>query len=173
MPEWRWRQRVLSRWACTISLPCRARSASSNVIGDNVPPQILIQMMYGEAGGNGSEAQLGVGVTARNRFNNSYFPNDSNYQNTIVSSQFNGIDTAITTGVEPDLDNAVEVWLNQVGNFVTPSGGAASGCFWSPSPTEWSEVSAAIQNGTTDETQVPNRTGCYSGAPSSPVAIKF
>jgi hypothetical protein len=141
-------------------------AASTNNTTVNVPPQVLIQMMYGEADGTGTNGQLGVGLAARNRIGDTtYFSGDTNYQNTIVSSQFNGINTSITTGVEPELDNAVNVWLNITTNFISPSGGKNSACFWTPTSAQWSQISAAVQSGTTDETQVPNATGCYSGAP--------
>ena len=143
-------------------------ATSSNSTTIYIPPQVLIQMINGEAGGNGSPAQLAVGVAARNRFGDcTYFSCVSTYQAAITPSQFKGLNNPggqVTNGTEPPLDNAVQVWLNQVGNFISPSGGSKSACFWSPSATEWSQISAAVNSGTTDEAQVPNGTGCYSGA---------
>lgn len=129
---------------------------SGNSTTINVPPQVLIQMMVGEAGGQNNSAQLSVGLVVRNRFGNSqYFSGSTTYQNTIVSSQFNGIATSITTGVEPELDNSVGVWLRQVVDF---TGG--SGCFWSPTLSQWQVVQAALNSGTTT---FPSGTGAPCG----------
>ncbi len=135
---------------------------SGNPTTANVPPQVLVQMMYGEANGAGSTAQLAVGIVARNRIDDStYFPTNTNYQNTIVSSQFNGINTSITTGVTPELDNAVNVWLRITSDFTTPLGKNANLCFWTPSSTDSTAINNALQSGTTNEAGIPNATGCF------------
>ena len=140
--------------------------SSSNNTTVEIPPQVLIQMMYGEAKGAGSNAQLAVGVAARNRFNDTtYFNGDTNYQNTIVSSQFNGIDITITTGVTPELGNAIGVFSRSTNDFITPTGKSSSQCFFTPTATQWTQINAAVQSGTTNEGQVPNATGCYSLSP--------
>jgi hypothetical protein len=126
-------------------------------------------MLRGEAYTAPDTAQLGVGVAARNRFNSPYFSGSTNYQNTITCNnpcQFNGIATQITNGPENYLDNAVSVWLGNTGNFITPSGKNPSQCFFSPSDSQWTSISNALQSGTTSEAGIPNQTTCFSGAPN-------
>lgn len=142
---------------------------SSNTTTVRVPPQILVQMINGEAGGQeapGDTSQLAVGVAARNRFNDAgFFPGATNYQNTITPDQFLGLTIPpgqITHGPEPELSHAVGVFTREVDDFISPAGGPKSQCFFSPTVTEWEQIQPALQSGTTDPTGIPNPTGCYS-----------
>ena len=109
----------------------------------NIPPQILIQMMYAEANGTNSTAMSADGDVVRNRFGSAIFnPPYNTYQNTIVSGQF-AFNTSITTGVQPELLSAANVFTRAGGNF------CSSLAFWTPTPTQWQAVQAAINSQTT------------------------
>ena len=91
-----------------------AHSTESQVV---VPPQILIQMLYGEAHAQAivgdTTSQLAIGVAVQNRFSQpSYFSSVSTWQAAITPSQFNGINYSITNGPEPDLQDAGEVFAS-------------------------------------------------------------
>lgn len=125
------------------SVACVEGACSPQGTTINIPPQILIQMMYAEANGTNSTAMTADGDVVRNRFGSSLFnPPYSTYQNTIVSGQF-AFNTSITTGVQPELNSAVSVFTQTGGNFCN------SLAFWTPTPTQWGVVQAAINSGTT------------------------
>lgn len=129
-----------------------------------VPPQVLIQMMQAEAGGTGNSTLMqGLGDVATNRIESSIFYNNptgsnTNYQNTIVAGQFST--TSTSTGIEPELDLSVSVFLSTGGAFCD----ALS--FWTPTASQWSVVQAAWQSGTTT---FPSGTGAptYQTWPTS------
>lgn len=119
---------------------------SSNQTQVVVPPQILIQMLYGEAHGQAAigdqTSQLAIGEVVRTGFSQSaYFSNVQTYQAAITSSQFDGIATNVTNGPEDELRNASAVFTGSSG--VSVSG---SGCFFSPTAAGWAAIQAALQN---------------------------
>ncbi|HEY6273046.1 MAG TPA: hypothetical protein VIX19_13785, partial [Terriglobales bacterium] len=118
-------------------------STSSNSTTIQIPPQVLIRMMQAEAGGTGNDTAMeSLGDVARNRIGSSLFdPPYSNYQNTIVSGQFALSST--TTGIEPELDLSVDVFLTRAGDFC----GALA--FWTPTSAQWTAVQSAISSKTT------------------------
>jgi len=126
-----------------------------------VPPQILIQMLYGEAHGQASigdnTSQRAIGVATRNRFSQpTYFSGVTTYQAAITSSQFNGISN-ISNGPTPDVDNAAAVFAGTDG---TPVANAA--CFFSPTASGWTAIQTALQSQTTTLPSVSFDPGCYS-----------
>ena len=140
-----------------------AFGANSHTITITVPPQVLIQVLYGEANGqprNGdSVSEPAIGSSMRNRFGNSAFPGTpTTWQAVIIPTQYDGINTSTTTGVNPELNNAVALFTGTVGDIV-----GGSTCFFSPNAAAF----AAIQNAyTTQATVVPtvaNDPTCYGG----------
>jgi hypothetical protein len=134
-----------------------AYSAQSQVV---VPPQILIQMLYGEAHGQAvsgdTTSQLAIGVATQNRFSQtSYFSGVTTYQAAITPSQFNGISYSITNGPEPDLQDAGEVFASITGVSV-----ANAACFFSTNAAGFT----AIENAYNNPTQYPG----YPVAQSDP-----
>ena len=88
----------------------------------------------------------GLGDVAHNRIHSSIFMNNppgsnTNYQNTIVSGQF--ALTSTTTGIQPQLDLSVNVFVGLPGRFCNAL------AFWSPTLAQWQTVQAAISSGTT------------------------
>jgi hypothetical protein len=142
----------------------RSSSNSTQVV---VPPQILLQMLYGEAHGQAaigdSVSQLAAGVTARNRFSQpGWFSGVTTYQDAITGSQFESIRTClaqnncIPNGPTPDIDNAAAVFAG-----TTTVSAANAGCFFSPSHEAWLTIQAQLQSPNAVLTRVPNDTGCY------------
>ena len=146
-------------------------TTTGNITQVVVPPQILLQVMYGEAYGearaypNGIDEQA-VGVTIRNRLGDStYFSGSTTYQNTITTQQFpNGaINTSITTGTtpqgtqSPELINAAAVFAGTTSVSV-----ASAKCYFSPTSSEWQSIQAALNSPTTDLPTVADDPGCYT-----------
>jgi hypothetical protein len=135
----------------------------SNSITVNVPPQVLIQMMQEEAGGQNDSCQESLGLVARNRIGNAtYFAYATNWQN-VFSQQFSL--SSVTTGVQDELNNAVSVFTGAA-DF---TGG--SGCFWSPTYAQWQNIQAALNSGTTTFPYGNGDPGCYGRAPNGPQAV--
>ncbi|MFB3815952.1 MAG: hypothetical protein ACE14L_17750, partial [Terriglobales bacterium] len=128
---------------------CASGACSANTT-INIPPQVLIQMMQAEAGGTGNSTLMqALGDVAQNRIHSTIFnPPYSNYQNTIVSGQF--ATTATSTGIQPELDLSVNVFVGPPGRFCNAL------AFWTPTSTQWQTVQAAISSGTTT---FPSGTG--------------
>ncbi len=109
-----------------------------------MPPQILLQVMYGEAYGearaypNGPDEQA-VGIAIRNRLGDPAFPGYTTYQGLIIPAQFNGINTSITTGTTPELANAAAVFAGTSTISV-----ANAKCFFSPDPAGWTAIQTAL-----------------------------
>ncbi len=115
-----------------------------------IPPQLLIQMMYAEAGGTNQTAMQSLGETIENRFSSPLFDNTFyNWQNSLVSGQV-ALNTSITTGVQPELNAAVNVFTD------TNAGWCGALSWWSPTSAQWSSVQNAISSGTTT---FPSGTG--------------
>lgn len=105
--------------------------------------------MYGEAHGQAAKygpsdpSEQALGVTIANRFNDTvYFRGVTNWQNAITPAQFNGIETSITTGVQPELTNAALVF-GGMGNVSVGN----SKCFFSPDASGWQQIQAALASG--------------------------
>jgi hypothetical protein len=135
-----------------------------------VPPQILIQMTRNEARDiNSSTVRVLLGYAMKNRFGDSqYFGSQTTYQAAIQAGAT--YDTSVTTGVQPDLDSASNV-------FWPTSGGSdpTSGCqgFWSPTSSQWQTVQQALNSATTT---LPNNIGLpfnYGGHPELTQVVYF
>jgi len=142
----------------TINVNGQFSSNSTKVV---VPPQILIQMLYGEAHGQvaigDNISQLAVGVVARNRFSQpQWFSGVATYQAAITPDQFMGI-SPITNGPSPELDNAAAVFAG-----TTTVSVANAGCFFSPTAGGWATIQAALASGTKDNFSVERDPSCYS-----------
>ncbi len=139
-----------------------ANGVTSNTANLEIPPQVLIQVLYGEAHGQAAigdtVSEPAVGSSIKDRFGHSEFPGGSvsTYQAVIVSSQYNGINTSITTGVEPELDVAVSLFNGTQGDTV-----AGSPCLFSPTASGWASIQAALNSGTTTVPNVTNDPQCY------------
>lgn len=122
---------------------------SANSIQVIVPPQQLVSMLFGESGGGyGSAVDQELGLSVQHRFQYagqpSVFGGVATWQAAITTQQYNGYNPAVTTGVEPSLDNAVIVFsgASKVNIQNAP-------CFFSPTPTGWAAIQAALNSGTT------------------------
>jgi hypothetical protein len=135
-----------------------------------IPPQILIKMIIGEAGGETDTAMRAVGVAARNRIYPSQdplFPGQGTYQTAIIPSQFQGATNATTNGPEPPLTHAADVYDQRVGDIV-----AGSRCFWSPTAPQWATVQTALQSGTTTFPSGTGGTTCYADPAQRQIVYK-
>ncbi len=131
-----------------------------------VPPQILIKMLVGEAGGQsaaGDMTQPAIGVAARNQFGDADFGSPSTYQAAIIPEQFDGLNdpvaNALANGPEPPLTHAAGVFSNVVGAIVENAT-----CFWSPTTAEWTIVQAALDSGTTTFPENLFDPDCYDAS---------
>ena len=139
-------------------------TTTQNAIEVVIPPQSLIQVLYGEAHGQAvtgdAVSELAIGATIRNRFGDSvYFPGINTYQNAITPSQFMGINTNITTGTTPELNNAALIY----GGVTTDAMNVAnSKCFFTPDADGWNKIRAALnQPSVTVGTTVTSNPGCF------------
>ncbi len=130
-----------------------------------IPPQVLIQVLYGEAHGQAvsgdSVSEPAIGSSMKNRFGNSLFPGGSTatYQAVIISSQYAGINTSITAGVSPELGVAVNLFDGTQTDTV-----AGSPCFFSPDAAGWTAIQAALKSGTTTVPNVNSDPKCYANS---------
>lgn len=135
-----------------------------------VPPQILIQMLYGEAHGQTTAgdtvSEQAIGAAVRNRFGDStYFPSSTTYQNTITPGQFASIrkcqaaGNCVQNGTSPELNNAVLIY----GGVPTDAMNVANAkCFFSPDADEWGAIQPLIGNSSvTVVPMVADDPGCF------------
>jgi len=134
----------------------------------------LIQVLYGEGHGQAAAgdtvSEPAVGSSIKDRFGHSEFPGGSasTYQLVIVPSQYAGINTAITTGVEPELDNATSLFNGSQSDTV-----AGSPCFFTPTASEWNAIENAFLSGTTTVPPLTHDPMCYSNTtPGRQIVIK-
>jgi hypothetical protein len=136
---------------------------SSNSVQITVPPQILIQMLVGEAVGQtgpGDTSQLAIASSAKNRFGDSNFPGGTTatYQAVIIPNQYFGASNTTPNGPEPELSNAVSIFNGTTGDIV-----GGSKCYWSPTAAQWAIVQQALN---TNAAAFPDNTGapgCWAG----------
>ena len=139
-------------------------TTTQNVIDVVVPPQALIQVLYGEAHGQAvtgdAVSEPAIGSTIRNRFGDTvYFPGVNTYQDAITPSQFMGINAAITTGTAPELSNAALIY----GGVTTDAMNVGNcKCFFTPDATGWTKIQAALNSGTTTLPAVNFDPKCFS-----------
>jgi hypothetical protein len=131
----------------------------SNGIQIAVPPQLLIQLLHGEAGGQNDWSQQAVGRTAFNRMGDPDFGNHTTWQAVITApNQFNGIPDPTMDGPTQELNNAGLLFTGQIPNIV----GNGAKCFWSPTFAEWQNIAAALQSQTTVYPANVGSSGCWS-----------
>lgn len=124
-----------------------------------VPPQIMIKMVIGEAGGQpGDVDQQSILVSARNRFGDSAFPGGTaqTWQAVLVPSQYYGASNGTTDGPDQELRNAAQVFTGEVADTV-----AGSKCYWSPTNSQWANVQAALNSGTKKFPPATGAPGCW------------
>lgn len=136
-----------------------------------IPPQNLVQMLYGEADGQqgtGDTSQISVGSAARNRINNSDSPGNTNWQNTVASTGFSLWSTSPPNqaGHYNETANAAGLFSGTISDQV---GGA--GCFWSPTnyphnpPSQWDNIVTALNSKTTTFPAKTGNPACYGSVP--------
>jgi hypothetical protein len=122
---------------------------SSNTIQVAVPPEVLVQMIWGETNGQGAigdnVSEQAVGVAARNRFSQpQFFSSVTTYQAAVTPcpcppGQFNGVNRAVANniynGPSPELSNAVAVFVGTTNVTV-----ANAGCFFTPTASDWANI---------------------------------
>lgn len=130
------------------------QTVSTNSVKIVVPPQIMVKVIVGEAGGQpGDTDQQAIIVTGRNRFGDSGFPGGTTatWQAVLVPAAYYGANNGTTNGPDQELRNASKVFTGEIGDII---GGAK--CYWSPTNSQWSIIQAALQSGTK---QFPSGTG--------------
>jgi hypothetical protein len=117
-----------------------------------VPPQIMIQTLVGEAGGQtapGDDTMPAILLVAENRFGDGGFTGGSaaTWQAVLVPSEFYGASNSTATGVEPELDYAASVFAG------TTTVSIPTGCksYWSPTNGQF----ATLQSWASDPASYP------------------
>ena len=129
-------------------------TASTNSTKIVIPPQIMIKMIVGEAGGQpGDTDQHAILASARNRFGDGMFPGGttSTWQHVLIPSQYPGVSNGTTNGPNRELRNAAQIFTGEIGDIV---GGTK--CYWSPTYSQWLNIQAALQSATK---KFPSNTG--------------
>ena len=146
-------------------------TTTQNTIEVVVPPQILIQMLYGEAHGQAvtgdTVSEQAIGAAVRNRFGDPvYFSKVNTYQDAITGGQFVSIQTCqaagncVQNGTTPELSNAALLF----GGVTTGAMNVANAkCFFSPDADDWSDIQDALGNSkVTVVPTVNDDPGCFS-----------
>jgi hypothetical protein len=142
--------------------PVRAHvesTESTNSTKVVVPPQIMIKMVVGEAGGQPGDAdQQSILVSARNRFGDSAFPGGTaqTWQAVLIPSQYYGASNGTTDGPDQELRNSAQVFTGEIADIV-----GGSKCYWSPTNTQWANVQAALDSGTKKFPSATGAPGCW------------
>ncbi|MGB6669786.1 MAG: hypothetical protein WBE73_15685, partial [Candidatus Acidiferrum sp.] len=153
---------------------CVSGACASQLTTTSVPPQVLIQVLYGEAHGQAASgdtiSEPAIGSSIKDRFGRSEFPGGtaSQYQAVITSGQYDGINTAIMTGVQPELNVAVSLFNGNQSDTVS-----GSPCFFSPTAADYTAIESAFLSGTTTVPQLNKDPGCYAlSSPGRQIVIK-
>jgi hypothetical protein len=135
---------------------------SSNATAVVVPPQILIKLMVGEAGGQvtgGDTSQPAIAASARNRLGDPDFNSGATtYQGQITTDQYFGASNTTANGQEPELDNSVGIFTGLIGDIVS-----GSKCYWSPTAAQWTIVQQALNTNATTFPANTGAPGCWVG----------
>ena len=143
-----------------------------------VPPQVLMQAMYGEAHGQAviyglsDPTEQALGITLRNRFEDAvWFSGSTTYLNTITAQQVQGLvapcppnRVPCTAWTNPDgsptaeLVNAADVFDGS--STVTV---ASARCFFSPTAAGWAQIQTALASASTVVPVVSGDPRCFSG----------
>jgi len=151
-------------WVRATASSTSSTRESGNYTSVIVPPQKLIQVLYGESHGQTDigdyTSQVAIGTTIRNRFGDpDHFSGVTTYQAAITPDQFMGIATSITNGPSPDLEHAAGIYYESLGTDV-----AGATCFFSPTHPGWVAIQDALNSGTTTVPTVAFDPQCYSSA---------
>ena len=139
---------------------CASTACSTGSTSITIPPQVLIQVLYGEAHGQAvsgdTVSEPAVAASIKNRLSNSGFGSPTSWQAAITAQQFNGINTTITTGQEPELDVATAAYS---GISTDITGG--SPCFFTPDSSGFAAIQNAYNTGATTVPIVNSDPKCY------------
>lgn len=139
---------------------CASTACSSSSSAISIPPQVLIQVLYGEAHGQAvsgdSVSEPAIAGSIKDRLNNSGFGSPATWQAAITSSQFNGIATQITTGQQPELTVA-----NAAYNLSAPDITGGSPCFFTPDAAGFAAIQNAYNTSTSTVPTVNFDPKCY------------
>ncbi len=143
----------------------QARACINNVCSQNpttitVPPQVIVQVLYGEAHGQAaigdSVSEPAIASSITQRLNNPRFGSPSTWQQAITPQQFNGISTQVTTGQEPELDVAVSAYTGSL-----QDGTSGSPCFFTPTAAGFAAIQATYNSSATSVPAVSADPLCY------------
>ena len=149
------------------------KTTTQNAIDVVVPPQLLIQVLYGEAHGQAvtgdTVSELAIGSAIRNRLGDTkFFAGVNSYQDAITPSQFIGINTGINHGTAPELNNAALIY----GGVTTDAMNVANcKCFFTPDAPGWAKIKTALNSPSTTVVPVvnsdPGASPCHRSTTSS------
>jgi hypothetical protein len=137
----------------TFDLVAAVNSTTTNHIKIVVPPQAIIQMMYGEARGATSGGQTAADITMEtlgnalgNRINDRDFGNPTTWLAAISGgSQGYQRSQNITNGVQPELTAAANVFSQASPIYNIPN----ATCFITPTSSDWSAIQQALSSNAT------------------------
>lgn len=139
---------------------CASTACSQNSSTITIPPQVLIQVLYGEAHGQAvsgdTVSEPAIAASIQNRFNNSGFGSPTTWQAIVISSQYNGIATSITNGQQPELTVAVSAYDGVSSDIV-----AGSPCFFTPDSAGFAAIQSAFNSSATTVPTVNYDPRCY------------
>jgi hypothetical protein len=136
-------------------------TSSTNATKIVVPPQIMIKVVVGEAGGQpGDIDQQSLLAVGRNRFGDRDFGRPATWQAVLIPSQFYGANDPTTDGPAQELQNSAKVFTGEVGDII-----GGSKCYWSPTNAQWANIEAAFISGTKTEPANAGIPDCWSGKP--------
>jgi len=116
--------------------------SSSNSLTLVVPPQVMIQTLVAEMGGQtaaGDDSMPAALLVGKNRFGDSGFPGGTTgtWQSVLVPSEFQGLPNGTANGLSPEIKHASEVFAG------TTQVSIPAGCksYWSPTNARYSTLS--------------------------------
>jgi hypothetical protein len=127
-------------------------TTTGNALDVVVPPQLLIQMLYGEAHGQAVTgdvvSELAIGATIRNRINDTvWYHGVTSWQTAITAKQFDAIKTCqaagtcVQTGTVPEVTNAALLY----GGVTTPAMDVDNArCFFTPDHDGWVKIQGTL-----------------------------
>ncbi len=140
---------------------CLGNTCSNSPTIITIPPQLLIQVLYGEGHGQAaagdSVTEPAIASSITQRLNNPSFGSPSTWQAAIVPGQFTGsINTSITNGSQPELGIAVQAYNGSLQDTTS-----ASPCFFSPDAAGFAAIQSAYNANATTVPQVNHDPNCY------------
>lgn len=111
---------------------------STNSVTVIVPPQVMIQTLFGEAQGQtapSDQTMASVLAVAANRFGDRAFGNPTTWQAVLTIDQFYGADSNAMGGVEPELPIAAAAFAGSLVNVLNCE------AYWSPYDYQFTALS--------------------------------